>query len=445
LFKKLLFTTEYFFYYLKKNIIYIVLGLIVGSLAFYQRNNLVKIYQLIGTKRHAFGIEGLYRQDNLPLEISQLISFGLTQASDNDRITNSKLVKELDIQNNNLEYHFTINNQLLWHNGENINSDDIIYPYSGLKISYPASDQLIIELDTLFSPTLSLLTKPLFLKNTLTGLGLYKVTSKTIQEGYIKSLYLQNSETNEKLIYKFYSSEKDLIDAFKLGEVDNINISQIPPEFKSWPNIAINKKINTKKYVAIFLNTNKFADKSIRQALAYATPKTSEKNQRCLGPISPDSWAYNPSIKEYNFNPIRSKELFKPEDNQKNIKMLVTDRELLALAETIRQKWSEILSIQVELSAANQSVNLADYDAIISYGSIPIDPDQFNFWHSTQTQTNITKLNNPRIDKLLEEGRDTSDLIERNKIYQDFQRYLLEESPAIFLEFPLTYTISRVK
>ncbi|MDD3998930.1 MAG: hypothetical protein PHR98_02415, partial [Candidatus Shapirobacteria bacterium] len=66
------------------------------------------------------------------------------------------------------------------------------------------------------------------------------------------------------------------------------------------------------------------------------------------------------------------------------------------------------------------------------------------FWHSTQTKTNITKINHPPIDKLLEEGRQTFDQQERKKIYQEFQKILLEESPAIFLKYPILYTVSRI-
>jgi ABC-type transport system substrate-binding protein len=62
------------------------------------------------------------------------------------------------------------------------------------------------------------------------------------------------------------------------------------------------------------------------------------------------------------------------------------------------------------------------------------DPDQYLFWHSTQTKTNLTQTNNPKIDKLLEEGRQTFDQQERKKIYQEFQKILLEECPAIFLK-----------
>ncbi|MFA5795842.1 MAG: hypothetical protein WC885_01540, partial [Candidatus Shapirobacteria bacterium] len=76
---------------------------------------------------------------------------------------------------------------------------------------------------------------------------------------------------------------------------------------------------------------------------------------------------------------------------------------------------------------------------------IPADPDQYTFWHSTQEKTNITHLNNSRIDKLLEEGRLTFNLQDRKKIYLDFQKFLLEESPVIFISYPTIYSVSRIK
>jgi len=66
------------------------------------------------------------------------------------------------------------------------------------------------------------------------------------------------------------------------------------------------------KYLAIFLNTQKLNAKQLRQALAYATPKSTDKNDRCLSPISSNSWAYNPDVKEYNFDPARARDLLVP-------------------------------------------------------------------------------------------------------------------------------------
>ena len=53
----------------------------------------------------------------------------------------------------------------------------------------------------------------------------------------------------------------------------------------------------------------------------------------------------------------------------------------------------------------------------LAYLKVPIDPDQYYFWHSTQTQSNIGNYNNVKVDKLLEDGRSTVDIEEREKIY----------------------------
>jgi len=242
--------------------------------------------------------------------------------------------------------------------------------------------------------------------------------------------------------FVFYSGEKDLINAYKLGEINQIyEISNTDP-IQNWPKTEINPKILTnQRYIAIFFNTAKIDNKQLRQALSYATPKPKDKKDRCLGPISPLSWAYNPYIKEYNYNATRAKELFK--DNEiTEINLSVIDRRLLPQAEEIKSSWQEILGIKVNLSIENQ-IDPNNFQAVLAFGAIPSDPDQYLFWHSTQTKTNLTKLNNPKIDKLLEEGRRTLDFQERKIVYQDFQRSLLEEVPAIFLSHPTVYTVIR--
>jgi len=83
-----------------------------------------------------------------------------------------------------------------------------------------------------------------------------------------------------------------------------------------------------------------------------------------------------------------------------------------------------------------------DFDVLLAVQEIPRDPDQYHLWHSTQPG-NITNFWNPRIDKLLEDGRRISSLEERKKIYFDFQRFLVEEAPVVFLYYPTSYEISR--
>lgn len=446
MFKKLHFKIEFLISYIRQKYIFFIIGIIIGSLFFLFKGYLFSFFNQPSFRTKTIGIEGLYTEKNLPEEISGLISYGLTINSENNKPILSPLVKSLDIQNNNTDYIFTLNTNHFWHNNKKFTASDINYDIEGTTLSVLSPNQIKITLKKEFSPILSSFEKPLFKKN-LVGLNpIYKVQQITYQEGYYKTIKLKSQDTNkESLLFRFYSNETDLINAYKLGEVDEIKISSLPDEMTNWNKTKIIQNIETnQKYSAIFFNTEKINIKQLRQALAYATPKTNDKNERCLGPISPNSWAYNPSIKEYNFDPTRAKELFDKNKISK-INLSVNDRKLLPIAENIKNAWSQILGIETTITIENQ-IDSQNFEAVLAFGGIPHDPDQYLFWHSTQIdKNNLTKLNNSRIDKLLEDGRQTLDVQERKKIYQDFQRFLLEESPAVFLSYPTVYTITRVR
>lgn len=445
MFKKLHFKIEFLVSYIRQKYIYFSIGIIIGSLIFAFKENLISLVNQPRFYTQVIGVEGLYTERNLPESISNLISFGLTVNSENDKPILSPLVKSLDIQNNNKDYVFTLNDNIFWQNGKKFTASDVNYNINGINFIPLSQNQVKISLKNQFSPLLSALSKPLFKKN-LIGLNTqYKVSQITYQEGYYKTIRLQSQKNNQKnILFRFYQNEDDLITAYKLGEVDQIQISFLPDEISNWNKTKITQKIQTnEKYSAVFLNTEKISNKQTRQALAYATPKSTDKNERCLSPISPTSWAYNPAVKEYNYDPAHAKELFSSNKISK-INLSVNDRRLLPIAENIKNAWSQILGIETIIAIEDQ-IDSQNFEAVLAFGAIPHDPDQYLFWHSTQTQTNLTRLNNSRIDKLLEDGRQASDVQERKKIYQDFQRFLLEEEPVIFLFYPTTYTITRIK
>lgn len=437
---KLRFKIELLFLYFKRNWLYLILSLIISSSLVIFRQKLITIYKKINHPTQKIGLEGLYTSSTMPLEISRKISFGLTLDTGSDKFITSPLVKSLDIQNDQTRYLFELNSEVKWHKKQGLKASDFNYKIAGLNISSPDSNHLIIQTEKPFAPIFSTLSQPLIKKN-FDGLGEYRVDHFQYQDGYLKSLLLKS--TDNSLLYRFYQNENDLLNAFKIGEVNQIEISSVPENLNDWPKINITKNIRTdQKYLAVFINTEKFNNKQFRQALAYATPKTSDLNERALSPISPTSWAYNPDVKDYSFNQSKAKEFIK-ENKIESINLSYNDRRLISQADNIKKNWEEVLGIKVNAQISNQ-IDTQNYDVILAYGSILNDPDQYLFWHSTQTKTNITKINDPKIDKLLEEGRQTFDQQERKKIYQEFQKILLEESPAIFLKYPIIYTVSRI-
>jgi ABC-type transport system substrate-binding protein len=423
----------------------ILLGIIAGSLIYVEKNNLIGIYQSLQVQNDSIGIEGLYTPQNLPLEVTQNISYGFTVNNNQNEPVLSPLISNLDILNDNHTYIFTFKNNLYWQNGQKFSPSDIILNIPGTTPRTISSNQLEIDVTEPYSPLLSLLTAPIFYQKTFSGLGPYQIGNSTFQGGYFKTITLVSTINHrQKITYHFYPNSQDLIDAFKLGEIDNITTDTLDDQLAKWSNVSITPQIATDRYIAVFLNTSVFNDKQIRQAIAYATPKTTNKNDRCLGPISPSSWAYNNEVKQYPFDPAHAKELLAATKID-HLNLIVTDRKLLDMAESIKVGWEQNLNTKVTVSIDNGQIDPNSYQAILTYGQIPSDPDQYYFWHSTQTATNLTHLNNSRLDKLLEEGRLTFDQQARKQIYYDFQKFLLEESPAIFLNFPTTYNISRLK
>ncbi len=443
--KKIRFFLEYSFHYLKSYAFAIIGGILFGSIIFTQRQNLSEIYSIIQPRTQKIGIEGLYTIQTLPEDISHKISYGLSITSENERSSISPIVDSLEMKDDNKTYLFTLKKGILWHNQKELEADDIEINIPGTTSKAISPYQLEIKAPEVFSPLLSKLNEPIFFKKTNVGLGSYKVDKISYRDGYIKILSLVPIDTKEdRLTYYFYNNSTDLINAFKLGEVHQISTDQLNEELSKWPNTKLSSSIPTDQYIALFINTDKIGNKQLRQAIAYATPKTTDKNTRCLSPISPNSWAYNPQVKEYRFNVTRAKELFE-KNKIEQLELMVADRQLMGMAEEIKKSWSETFNISVKITLRHQQANLLDYQTILAFGQIPVDPDQYIFWHSTQKNTNITHFDNSRIDKLLEDGRLSFDQQERKNIYYDFQRFLLEESPVVFLEFPTTYTISRLK
>ncbi len=101
-------------------------------------------------------------------------------------------------------------------------------------------------------------------------------------------------------------------------------------------------------------------------------------------------------------------------------------------------------------SFISRFIKTGDFDAVVLGWGLGLDPDQFSIWHSSQNQPgqfNFIGYNNPQIDKLLEQGRLEMDVDKRMKIYHEFAKVLLEDSPIIYLSagYGLSAIHKRVK
>lgn len=277
----------------------------------------------------------------------------------------SNLVPELadhyTIEENGLVYVVTLKDNLLWHDGEKLTADDVVFTIKTIQdveyksplrviwqgVEIEKTDDLTVrfKIQNTYAPFLHNLTLGILPKHLWAGISaqnfpladynLYPVGSGpyAFQElnknksGQVESIALiRNKDYRpqkpfiETLLFKFYDTQDSLIAAFNRGLVDGITPLSALDQPGSKSNTTV-YKINLPIYHAIFFNQteSKFlADKNIRLALLYATNKEEilSKILNNQGVIinSPLllSWlsqADNPEKFEYSFNLNKAKEI----------------------------------------------------------------------------------------------------------------------------------------
>ncbi len=419
----------------------ITLGIAFGILIFFLMRYLIPALDFAKTER--IGETGRYTITTLPIPILRLIGNGLTKI-DVDGSVVPDLASSWETTDKGKTWIFTLKEDVVWQDGEKLISKDINYQFSDVTIERPDGKTIVFKLQNIYSAFPSVVSRPTF-KSGLLGTGEWKVNKISLNGSAVEKIDL-SSKTGGKISYKFYPTEERTKTAFELGEIDRIdNLFSITP-FDTWPKVKITETPSTGEFVAVFLNTQDgmLSEKNLRQALSYAINKERLGGMRAISPISLDSWAYNPQVKTYNYDAKKAKEMvdeYKSSTKQNEITInLSVSPLLLDKAELIADDWRTAgLTVNIQVVSSMPT----DFQAFMAILDIPDDPDQYSLWHSTQVSTNITGYQDVRVDKLLEDGRSEIDMESRKKLYLDFQRYLLEDAPAIFLYYPTTYSVSR--
>ena len=350
------------------------------------------------------GIVGKYGLTQVPRRIEQELGMGLTILGEN-QVPEPGLSKRWEISNDGRTYRFYLRNDVLWSDGTPVTLADLNFSIPDVKIEKKEPDVLEFVLPEAFSPFPMLLTKPV-LKDGKFTTGQFVVADIQADGPFLKQVNLKNDKEN--LIFRFYDSGSAAITAFKLSQIDEIVGLFDAGELSDWPNLKVEKEDQLDFYVALFYNNEDslLRDKSVRQALSYAISDKNYGFRRASGPISPKSWAYNPVVKDYGFDQGRAKELLDkvlPPDNKKISLELSSTPDLLPIAEVIKKDWEKVgVKAEIKVVASIPS----SFQVLLAAQETTADPDQYLLWHSTQA-SNFTNFRSPKVDKLLEDGRQT--------------------------------------
>lgn len=414
----------------------LVLSLILGFVA----NNYLS--KLPPKKTHTrIAIVGQFTSQTLPNLVKNLIDSGLTRSGQNQTIIPNIAEKWEETEGGKI-FTFNLKPGLTWSDGSPVKSKDISLNIPDVNIQYPSDSQIRFILPQVFSPFPSIMTNPVTNKSGLT-IGDYKVSLNQRSNGTLTKVKLQS---NDKIIeIRIFPSFSLALISFKLGEVDALYNYQTEDSLEL---TGVGKTIELTNYhqaIAIFFNNQdpNLKDKSVRQGIAYAIKDKTFGNERSTGPISLNSWAYNPLVKLYDYDPERASKLIKSSlaDKKQTLNLeLATIPQYLSIAEKIKANLDpSLINVTIKVVTSRPE----NYQLYLTTFEIPADPDQYVFWHSSHGTNNISHANNEKLDKTLEDGRRTIDQESRKQIYNDFQRTFNEELPALFLFYPRYHNLAR--
>jgi peptide/nickel transport system substrate-binding protein len=406
--------------------------------------------KLIFNKQESIGLSGNYDFTNLPDEIMTKVSNGLVTINEKGEIV-PVLANSWEVKDSGKQYRFYLKNNLLWNDDKKFTASDVNYQFTDVKIKVVDKNIVDFFLNKPLNIFPTYLSKPLVRPPLIGIAGFYKLGKYRIVNGYLTDLTLvPNTKDLLTIKYKFYNNESDLVTAYKKGEINKMTLTKksVADTFLNWKNSKIVKSVDYTRLLTLFFNNKEklFANKDIKDAFAMMIDyqKLADSGELARGPIAPISWAYNPDLKTNNYDietatKIIKNEITATESAQLN---LLTSYDYYDAADSIAGEIKKTgLKVDINMISYEHPDN---FDLLLVFWKVPRDPDQYYFWHSTQTQGgNIGNYQNVKIDKLLEDGRSTINIEERSKFYQEFQKVIQGDPPALFLYYPYVYTIER--
>lgn len=469
---------------------------------------------LIGSPRF---INPLLELSDSDRDLTYLIYSGLMKATPDGKLI-PDLAKNYTISADGLTYVFELKDDIYFHDGTPVTTDDIEYTiemaqnialrspkrtnWTGVSIRKIDEHKIAFDLKQPYSPflenaTIGILPKHIWSSASTEefafspynieaiGSGPYKISKITRSGSGIPTAFEMSAFNHyslgepyiTKLILNFYNNDKTLSEAYQKNNIEST--SSLNPDTLVSLKGQINSneaRISLPRIFGLFFNQNQnkvFLNKEVRTALNMTVDKQRIVNQVLNGfgetinsPI-PNGIITNTDDTKTDFNQdlaiknaqdllakagwkyVEADQVWEKTINKKElIKLSFTiatsnSPDLKETAEILKENWTK-LGAKVEIETFDQSdlnqtvIGPRNYDALLFGQVVGRSLDLFAFWHSSQRLSgyNVALYTNSKVDKLLEDARQTTDEEKRIKDYMSFQTEIKNDLPAIFIYSP---------
>ncbi len=255
---------------------------------------------------------------------------------------------------------------------------------------------------------------------------------------------------------------------YETGDIDIAGLSIYDLDRVLDPNELLNKElISDVSLCTYYINFDTtqppFDDVKVRQAFSMAFDRQKYLDVVMLGKALPAEGLYPPALPGYDINleglpydPEQARELLAESKygGPENLPTIVfttsgygsyVDAEAAALA----QMWKQNLGVEITVENLQpdvyfEEINAGHHGQLVSNGWCADYPDPQNFadvlFH-TDAEMNQSNYSNPELDQLLEEARVEKDINKRIEMYQEAERIIINDAPALFLMHDIDYVL----
>ncbi len=332
-------------------------------------------------------------------------------------------------------------------------------PYFLMKLTFPTSyivdrDNVSIGEEWVYTPN---------------GTGPYKLREWKSYEYIVyeanQDFYL-GAPSIPYVVYKLYAG--DYVRLFETGEVDMAGVGLYDVERVLDPNEPLNRNLVSgvdlcTNYVTFDVTQPPFDDVNVRKAFSMAFDRQRYIDVLYQGLVLPAVGLYPPGLPGFDyeleglpFDPEQARELLKqskyggpeglPEIIYTNSGIgSYIGGNVAALADM----WEQYLGVTIKVENLDynfyyEQIFSGNHGQIFDGGWCADYPDPENFadvlFHSGVPQ-NHGGYSNPELDALLEAARIESDVTKRIAMYQQAERIIVDDAPALFLTHSLSYQL----
>jgi peptide/nickel transport system substrate-binding protein len=416
------------------------------------------------------------------------------------------LAERWEVSNNGKTITFYLRKGVKWHDGVEFTAEDCLFTYQkfidpNVATPYSSSYTDISKAEIVnkyvfrvtykepFSPALESWSTGMIPKHLLegrdintnefnrhpVGTGPYKFKEWISGQKIVliaNDDYFERRPNIDQFIYRIIPDSSTMFQELLSGGVDLMGLNPLQYLRKSETRrirenyVKFRYPANAFTYMAYNLRNPLFSEIKVRQALSYSINRQGiidgillGLGKPCTGPFSYVSWAYNPNVRSYDYDPERARRMLAEagwkdlnsdgilEKDGKPFRFTIMtnqgNTERIRTAEIIQQNMKTLgidVNIRVmEWQAFLEQIDKRSFDVIILGWGMGRDPDIYDIWHSSKTKKgeyNFIGYKNAEVDRLLIEGRRTFDIDKRKKIYYRIHAILAEEQPYAFLYVP---------